>query len=396
MTQEAVRPARAAHVFDDLTIDTIRRRDTEKWSEYPNDVLAAWVAEMDFPLVTELRLALHEAVDCGCTGYSAEPGQARLAAACASWIEASFGNTVEPRRIGIIPDVLRGVELAISTFSRPGSPVVVMTPAYPPFFDIARHCAGQVIETPMARLNETWIIDLDAVEAALKAGAGTVILCNPHNPLGHVYSHDELTALSKLVETYGARVVVDEIHAPLVFAPAKHLQYAALSDVAAGHSVTLVSASKGWNIPGLKCAQIILSNDTDLARWEKLSWIETHGASILGILANTVAYEAGQASLRHVLDYLDGNRRVLAELLAQHLPAVRYMIPEATYLAWLDCRALDLDQPARFFLKYARVAVNDGAKFGDAGQGFVRLNFATSRPILTEIVRAMAAAIRDR
>jgi cystathionine beta-lyase len=159
--------------------------------------------------------------------------------------------------------------------------------------------------------------------------------------------------------------------------------------------VTIVSASKGWNIPGLKCAQVILTNDADLARWDQLSWLETHGASIMGILANTVAFEQGQPALQQVLAYLDGNRLLLAQLLAEQLPQVRFTLPDATYLAWLDCRALELENPADFFLKQAKVALNDGAHFGEAGRGCARLNFATTRPILTAIVRAMATAVGE-
>ena len=392
MTDDTVPASQTTDVFDDLTVDGIRLRGTAKWSHYAEDVLPAWVAEMDFPLVPAIRLALHEAVERGTTGYSPQAEESRLAAACTAWMATSFGSNVAPRQIRILPDVLRGVELAIRTFSRPGSPVVLMTPAYPPFFEIARQCTGQIIEVPMATAGGGWAIDLDGVEAALKAGAGTVILCNPHNPIGHVYGRDELTALAALVEAHGARVVADEIHAPLVYAPMQHVQYAALSDAAAGHSVTMVSASKGWNVPGLKCAQMVLSNHADIARWDKLSWLETHGASILGILANRVAFEQGQPSLAEILAYLDGNRRLLAELIAEHLPQVRFAMPEATYLAWLDCRALGPENPADFFLQKAKVALSDGANFGEAGRGCVRLNFATSRPILTKIVRAMAAA----
>ncbi len=295
-------PSVVPHVFDNLTVDEIRRRGTAKWSRYAEDVLAAWVAEMDFPLAPELRAALHDAVECGCTGYAPEAATDRLAAACASWMSTSFGSSFEPRQIRIVPDVLRGVELAIKTFSRPGSPVVLLTPAYPPFFDIVRQCGGQAVEAPLATARGGWGIDLDAVETALRAGAGTVMLCNPHNPLGKVYTRDELTALASLVETHGARVVVDEIHAPLVYRPAEHVQYAALSDSTASHAVTIVSASKGWNIPGLKCAEVVLSNEADIARWDQLSWLETHGASIMGILANRVAFEQGQPSLAQVLD----------------------------------------------------------------------------------------------
>jgi len=393
MKGDTVLPNHEAITFDDLSIDRLRGRGTEKWSHYPAGVLAAWVAEMDYPLAPEIHAALGDAVERGCTGYSTEGAGVDLAVACARWIAGSFGRKVEPRHIRIVPDVLRGVELAIRTFSRPGSPVVLLTPAYPPFFEIARVCNGQAVEVPMLLANGEWGIDLNAVEVALKGGAGTVILCNPHNPIGHAYTRDELAALASLVEVHGARVVADEIHAPLVYAPGQHLTYAAVSDAAAGHATTIVSASKGWNIPGLKCAQVVLSNDADVALWDRLSFLETHGASTLGILANTVAYEQGQAWLGEVISYLDGNRRVLAELLADLLPKVRYTMPEATYLAWLDCRSLDLDNPADFFLKQANVAVNDGGRFGEAGCGCVRLNFATSHAILTEIVQAMAEAV---
>ncbi len=396
MPSDTVLPSQDAHEFDSLTIDEIRLRGTEKWAHFAPDVLAAWVAEMDYPLAPEIRAALHAAVDHGCSGYTSGTSEAALAAACASWIASSFGGTVEPRRIRSVPDVLRGVEMAIRTYSRPNSAVVLMTPAYPPFFEIARQCAGEIVEVPMTRMAGGWNIDLDGVEAALKAGAGTVVLCNPHNPLGRVYTSDELGALAALVETYGARTVVDEIHAPLVYAPGKHIPYARISEAAARHAVTLMSASKGWNIPGLKCAQVVFSNDEDLAQWDKLSWLQTHGASILGILANRTAYEQGQPHIRRVLNYLDGNRRLLASLLAEHLPQVRYTMPEATYLAWLDCRELGMENPAAFFLQEAKVAVNDGATFGAAGRGCVRLNFATTRAILTEIVRSMAAAVRRR
>jgi cystathionine beta-lyase len=169
--------------------------------------------------------------------------------------------------------------------------------------------------------------------------------------------------------------------------------YAAATAAAAGHSLTLLSASKGWNVPGLKCAQLVLTQTADLERWRATSALRSHGASILGILANRVAYEAGRPWLDATLTYLDGNRRRLGELLATHLPAVGYHPPQATYLAWLDCRALGLERPAAFFLEHAKVAVSEGAAFGEPGKGFVRLNFATSAALLERIVQAMAAAV---
>jgi cystathionine beta-lyase len=233
------------------------------------------------------------------------------------------------------------------------------------------------------------------------------LLCTPHNPLGRVFTRAELAALAALVEAHGARVVSDEVHAPFVYpttqgaVPPRRVEdaalvsYATVSDAAAHHSVALTSASKGWNLPGLKCAQIVLTNEADTAAWDRLSYMRSSGASILGILANRVAYEEGESWLREVVAYLDGNRALLARLLAGLLPRVRYTIPEGTYLAWLDCRTLGVADPAAFFLQRAQVALTDGATFGRPGQGHVRLNFATSRAILTTIVEAMARSLED-
>lgn len=379
--------------FDHLSIEGLRRRKTAKWSFYGDDVLAAWVAEMDFPLAPVLRSALHEAIERGDTGYPPEPEASGLPSACAAWLARRFGLTVDHRHIRVLPDVLRGVVLAIEAFSQPQSSVVVMTPAYPPFFEAVRVAGRQVVPVPLLTREGRFTFDLDAIEAALRAGAETVMLCNPHNPVGRVFTREELAALAALVDAHGARVVSDEIHAPLVYPGAAHVSYATISEAAARHSVTLTSASKGWNLPGLKCAQIILTNPTDGERWDQLSFLQTYGVSPLGMLANRVAFEQGEPWLREVVTYLDGNRALLARLLAERLPQVRYTMPEGTYLTWLDCRALGLDDPAAFFLQRARVALSDGAAFGEPGRGHVRLNFATSRAILTEIVQAMAGAL---
>lgn len=382
--------------FDAVSVDALRQRGSVKWSYYGDDVLAAWVAEMDFPLAPAVQGVLQDAVARGCTGYPPSDTVSGLPAACAAWLARSFGLSVEPQQICVVPDILRGLELAIATFSPPESAVVIPTPSYPPFFEVVRACGRPVVEAPLARQGDRRVFDLDAIAAALRGGAGTVILCNPHNPVGRAFTRDELAALSTVVAAHGARVVADEVHAPLVYPDATHVSYATVSEAAASHSVTLTSASKGWNLPGLKCAQVVLTHEPDLARWSELSFLQTHGASILGILANRAACEQGAPWLQAAIAYLDGNRRLLARLFPEWLPGVVYTMPEATYLAWLDCRALELDDPAAFFLQHARVALTDGAAFGGPGKGFVRLNFATSRAILTEIVQRMADAVRER
>jgi len=381
--------------FADVSVAALRRRGTSKWSSYGDDVLAAWVAEMDFPLAAPLRAALHAAIEQGGTGYAPTPDASGVPAACAAWLARRFGLAVAPHQVRILPDVLRGVTLAITALSRPKSPVVILTPAYPPFFEAVRVAGRPIIEVPLVMGEGRPTFDLTGIAVALHAGAGTILLCNPHNPLGRVFTRTELTALATLVEEQGrdVRVVADEVHAPLVYPGATHVAYATMSEAAARQAVTLTSASKGWNIPGLKCAQIVLTNEADGERWDRLSVLAAYGVSPLGLLANRVAFEQGEPWLDEVVDYLDGNRGVLTRLLAERLPRVRFVAPEGTYLAWLDCRALGIAAPATFFLERAKVALSDGAAFGPPGRGHVRLNFATSRAILTDIIAAMAAAV---
>jgi cystathionine beta-lyase len=380
--------------FDDLSVAELRRRGTNKWSYYGEDVLPAWVAEMDFALAPPIRAALHEAIERNATGYPPAAEASGLPAACAAWLARSFGLAVEPQQIRLVPDVVRGIQRAIEAFSRPASPVVIPTPAYPPFFEVVRAAGRAIVEVPMREEAGRAAIDLNAVDAALRAGAGTVLLCHPHNPLGRVFGPTELAALAAVVEAHGARVVVDELHAPLVLPGARHVPYASASAAAARHSATLVSASKGWNVPGLKCAQLVLHSEADLEAWDGLPYLRaSHGVSILGMVANRAAYERGGPWLSRAVAYLDEGRGLLGELLAGLLPGVRYRAPEATYLAWLDCRALGLADPAAFFLERAKVALTDGAGFGEPGRGHVRLNFATSHALLRAIVRRMADAL---
>ena len=381
--------------FDDVDADLPRR--SLKWTMHEPDVLAAWVAEMDVEAAPSIRDALTEAVARGDFGYPGPDGSTGLPEVCAAYFAQSFGWAVDPGSVRLVSEVLRGVAAAIELFSPPGSPVVLSTPAYPPFFDVIRRAGRAVVEVPMRPTSDGGrTLDVDAVGAQLATGARTVLLCNPDNPTGTAYTRDTLAALASTVDEHGARVVADEVHAPLTYPGHRHVPYASVSPQAAAHSVTVTSASKGWNLPGLKCAQVVLTAEADVRRWEELPAFERFGASPLGIVANRAAYASGAPWLAAVLDHLDGNRRLLAELLATHLPDAGYHVPQATYLGWLDCRPLGLVDPAAFFLDMARVAVSDGAEFGAAGRGHVRLNFGTSRRVLVEIVERMGAAVRSR
>jgi cystathionine beta-lyase len=377
-----------------VSADSLRAAGHLKWTTYGPDTLGAFVAEMDFGTAPVVTTALHDAVGAMRVGYL-PPGVARtLQDACAAWQRDSYGWAVDPATVRLVPDVLRAFELTITHLTEPAAPVILPTPAYMPFLDVPGYLGRRTIEVAMVRDGHRTVYDLDALERAFAAGGRLLVLCNPHNPVGRVLERAELAAIAAVVDRHGGRVFADEVHAPLVYDGHEHVPYASLSDTTAAHTVTATSASKAWNLAGLTCAQMILTNDGDRAVIDALPPFATNGASTLGAVANTAAYVAGRPWLDVVRAYLDGNRRLLGDLLAAELPDVGYTPPEGTYLAWLDCRALGLPAaPADFFGDHADVAVVDGARCGPPGEGFVRFNFATTRPLLEQMVTRLAAAV---
>jgi cystathionine beta-lyase len=400
-----------AAIADQTTEDELRARGSQKWSRGGPGVIGAFVAEMDFGVAPPIEAALLDVIKRADYGYLTEHAVTEMAVACAAWQRDRYGWDVDPGRVRPLPDVITGLAAAITVFSRPGSPVILPTPAYMPFLTVPGGLGREIIQVPMATSDGGYVLDLDGVDAAFKRGGHLLILCNPCNPVGRVYGRDELTAVTEVVEANGGRVFADEIHAPLLYPGGTHVPYASLSAAAAAHTVTGTAASKGWNLPGLKCAQFLLSNDRDAATWAERGSAFEHGAATPGVRATTAAYRDGGPWLDDAVAYLDGSRALLARLLAEHLPEAGYQPPEGTYLAWLDCRALLADlgarpaggralpadvSPAEFFLAKARVMLTDGAACGEAGRGHVRLNFATPRPILAEIVRRLADAVSAR
>lgn len=381
--------------LDAITIESLYEAGHLKWTMFGPGRIGAFVAEMDYGTAPPITAALHDAVDRMIFGYLPPAMGAELADACSTWQAEAYGWKVPPEDIHPLPDVIKGMEVAIQYFSRPGSPIILPVPAYMPFLLVPGVLGRETIQIEMVPSDGRYVYDLDALDRAYAAGGDLLVLCNPYNPLGRVMEPDEMTAISEVVERHGGRVFSDEIHAPLVYAGHRHVPYASLSEVTAGHTITATSASKAWNLPGLKCAQMLVSNDVDRRRWADMGPFAAHGASNLGVIANTVAFREGKPWLDGVLAYLDGNRVLLGELLAEHLPEVGYRAPEGTYLAWLDCRELGLpDVAAEFFKEQAGVVLVDGIRCGPPGKGFARLNFATSRPILTRMVTQMADAVR--
>jgi cystathionine beta-lyase len=378
--------------FDDVDIDRLQRRRSVKWTLYEPDVLAAWVAEMDFDVAPVVRDSVVAAVEREDFGYPMGD-LSELTAACAAFLSAEQNWQVPPTRIFPIADVLVGIAGALDVFSPPGCRVVVPTPAYPPFFEIVELGGREVVEVPMAVDARRDVLDLDRIDSALGAGARAVLLCNPHNPTGRAFDRDELRAVADLVDRHGARVVADEVHAPLVRPDRQHVPYATVSDAAADHSLTVTSASKAFNLAGLKCAQLVATNHDDAVRLRNRPVFEIAGPTPLGIAASTAAFSEGRPWLHDLVDYLDGNHRFLRERLGAALPGITHRAADATFLAWLDCTALGHDDPAEHFLRRARVALSDGPPFGVGYDQFVRLNLATSRALLERIVGRMADSI---
>lgn len=378
------------------TPELLRRRAGVKWTKHPATVLGAFVAEMDYGTAPEITEALHHAVELGQFGYLSGPLCDELALACRDWHTDRYGWTPDPDRIHALPDVIRGLEIAVDLYSPPGSPVILPTPAYMPFFDVPGELGRDVLTVPMRRDAEgRYRFDLPGIAAAFEAGGGVLVLCNPCNPVGRVFERAELEALAEVVERCGGRVFADEIHAPVVHAPHRHVPYASVSASAAGHSVTATSASKAWNLPGLKCASLILTNDLDARRWDDVGLLASHGASTLGVVANTAAYRHGGPWLEAVLAQLAANARRLGEVLAAELPECTYTEPEGTYLAWIDVRPLGLgDEPAAWLLEHAGVALTEGGLCG--APGFVRLNLATTPALLEELTARIVDAVRRR
>ncbi|MER6092091.1 MalY/PatB family protein [Streptomyces bluensis] len=383
---------READPLSQLSLEELRRRTSMKWRTYPEDVLPLWVAEMDVPLAEPVVRAIGEAVALGDTGYPAGTAYAEALAGFARERWGWDGLAVE--RTAIVPDVMLGIVEMLKLVSGPGDPVVVNSPVYPPFYQFLGNMGRPVVEAPLGADGR---IDFASLEGAFRqvaeqADHPVYLLCSPHNPTGTVHTADELTRVARLARTYGVRVVADEIHAPIVAAGTSFVPYLSVPGGESGLSV--MSASKAWNLAGLKAALAIAGPDAadDLAR---LPEEVGHGPSHVGVIAHTAALREGGDWLDAVLSGLDDNRRLLAGLLAEHLPAVRYAPAQATYLAWLDCRELGLgDDPAAVFLERGRVALSSGTDFGTGGAGFVRLNLATSPELITEAVRRMAAALR--
>ena len=372
----------------DLTVpdlDKMHRRAGAKWSMYDADVLSATIAEMDFPLAPPVTEALHAAIDRADLGYPG-PAQPSLRRAFADFAERRLNWAVDEEQIVLVPDVMIGLVELCRVIAQPGEAVAFATPAYPPFFKMLPEAGVRTIELELLADGS---LDLDALDVAVAAGARALVLASPHNPTGRVLPRAELEAIAERCDEHEIWVLADEIHGPLTLPGATYTPWLEVSDAARRWGVSVTSASKAFNLAALKAALAVTADPCARELVRRMPPLHEH-AGLLGTIAAEAAFEHGDAWLDAVIETLSANRDQLARDLTARLPEIAWTPPQATYLAWFDCRGLGLgDEPAQTFLELARVALGRGLDYGAPGAGHVRLNFATSPEHLAEAVARM-------
>jgi len=376
----------------------IDRRSTEsnKWHKFPPDVLPLWVADMDFPSPEPVIRALRERVEHGFFGYGAE--QPEFHEVTCERLLKRYGWKVQPEALVLLPGVIAGFNMVARAIAGPGDGILMQLPVYPPILRLPDNVkmsrdGADLVRGPDGR----YTIDLDAVERAITARTRMFLLCNPHNPVGRVFTREELGRLAALCLRRGLVICADEIHGDLVYPGHQHVPIASLDPEIEARTITLMAPSKTFNLAGLRCAVAVIPNQALREKFvaSRLDMVQT--PNILGYTAMLAAYRDGQPWLDELLRYLESNRDFLVKHVRANFPGVEMGVPEATYLAWLDCRGAGIpnNDPFTFFLERAKVSFNDGATFGRGGQGFVRLNFGCPRSLLMDGLERMETALRS-
>jgi cystathionine beta-lyase len=369
----------------------LRQRKSWKWRTHPADVLPAFVAEMDFDVAEPIKEAIRRALDLGDLGY---PHPVEFGEAYAGFSAARFGWAPRPELVFAVPDVMTGIAEILTALTRPGEAVLIDTPAYPPHRFRYSLIGRETLEIELlGDVESGFRLDTDRLEATLaRPEVAAYVMCNPHNPTGTAWDTEQLTAVADACQRHGKLLIVDEIHSPLALPGTEFVPFLSLGHEAGARSVVLTSASKGWNIPGLKCGVLIAGSETmaEVARDRAEPLLASH----LGVQATEAAFRDCGSWLDAAVAQLDENRQALASLIKDRLPAVRYTPPSAGFLGWLDFRGVGLaEEPAQRLLTVGKVALNPGLDFGSHYSGFARLNFGTSPEILRQIVARVERGI---
>jgi cystathionine beta-lyase len=378
----------------DRVIDR-RSTNSNKWRKYPLDVLPLWVADMDFASPEPVVRALRERAEHGVYGYGFEGPE--FAQVFVDRLQKRYGWTVSPEAVVMVPGVIPGFNVACRALTVPGDGLLMQLPVYPP---ILRSPGNHELTRDEALLGREpdgrYVADLDAFRAAIHSRTRAFLLCNPHNPVGRVFTKQELGGMARICLERDLAIIADEIHCDLLYGSHRHVPMASLGPEIARRTITLMAPSKTFNLAGLKVSVAVIPDASLRERFlaARGDYVQAQ-VNIMGYAAALAAYRDGDAWLAELLRYLEANRDFLADYVRRNLPGVTMTPPEGTYLAWLDCRgaAPAAADPFTFFLERAKVALNDGVLFGRGGQGFVRLNFGSPRALLTEGLERMRRAL---
>lgn len=382
--------------YDFDTIIDRRASDSAKWHFYNEDVLPMWVADMDFRSPEPILRAMHERVDHGVFGYGGLT--AKLREVICERMARLYNWKIHPEAVVSLPGLVCGLNVVSRAIGDRGDGALVSTPVYPPFLSAPTNQDRELHSAPLALEERNghlfYSFDAATFEAAIQPNTRLFILCNPHNPTGRAYTRAELTQMAEIAERHNLVICSDEIHCDLLLGGAQHVPVASLAPEIAERTITLMAPSKTFNVPGLGCSLAIIPNADLRKQMQKASNGIVPHVNLMGYTAAVAAYTECQDWLDELCIYLTRNRDFVVNYIAQELPQLRVTAPEATYLAWIDCRASGIDgNPQRFFLEQAKVALNDGGAFGKEGEGFVRLNFGCSRELLEQGLASMRQAL---
>lgn len=378
--------------------------NSAKWDQLQKlfgteDVLPLWVADMDFAAPQPVQEALKKSAEHGVVGYSFQ--SEAYYRALRNWMQNRHGWEIEDEWVVFTPGVVTALNFAVQTFTDHGDKVVIQTPVYPPFYSVVTGHGREVVENPLKQQeNGEYVMDLEQLEQALSGeNVKMLILCSPHNPVGRVWTREELERVDELCAKHNIIVVSDEIHGDLVFEPNQHIPYPMLSEQAKNRSIICTAPSKTFNIAGLNTSNVIIPNQELRDAFAlKINNFGVGHISQFGAVATEAAYTQGEEWLEQCMRYMRANMEYVQQYIAEHLPEVSVYLPEATYLMWLDFRKLGMEQAdlVSFLLHKARIALNDGRAFGTAGEGYMRLNVACSRKTLEEAMERLRAALEQR
>jgi cystathionine beta-lyase len=383
--------------FHLVPLSELQTHKSEKWRAFPGDVLPLPVAEMDFPVAEPIRLALREMVDRSDLGYLGQIPE--MGEAFAGFAARRFGWTPDPTQIRIAADVGVGIVETLRVVTDYGDKIMINSPVYPNFFTWANETHLEVVDVPLSRSEDEingspWHLDWPGIEDAYQSGIKVHLICNPHNPLGRIYTREELEKLVALARANNVIIISDEIHAPLTFTEQRFTPFLSLGDEARSVGITVTAASKGWNIAGLKCAIIVTENGQMHERLNAIAPATHYRASLLGAFATVSAFKDGEPWLDKLMLQLDSNRKLVAELVEEFLPQARTHMPHCSYLSWIDFSGYAIGaEPAAHLIEKAKVAFVPGVRFGEQFSDYVRLNFATSPEIITEAINRVARAL---